>query len=919
MDVGEDFVFKTEVQPFRFDAGLDDERVHVRTNFTRTVHLNITNTGGVADTYAINLSYDDCLQVRVNPTEFSLDEGKGTEAAIQIISHEQGVHSLWIEINSAGGAEEKSFEVEVISQEAGVDVYPDSYIMKAGQDVTGNVRLDFRIKNLGVEEDTFTVTIDAASVFKPMVYNLDNWIWGKNRGWVTLDPGESRRIEVDPLLLTMIEDTYFVNITVKSESRPNLIYEHAEIVYQYKEVSLGQTGESYKYVDWGGKVNYSFTLEGLRGEEYELKLTLSHPEWNVSLYILENDTGRLLLNGEGSLDLGFSGNTTIDLYLVVEEGGNTDPGDVATTTVSVINPGVTPSFGAWKFIVGTFLVTIGAIAIAVPLGLGMAIFIAELAGPKLRMFLKSSVEILAGIPSVVYGFFGLVVLAGWLRVSFDLSSGECWAAASILLGIMALPTIVSVSEDAVSSVPHEFKEASLGMGATRWQTISKVIVPSSMSGITAAVILGMGRAMGETMAVMMVAGNSNTIPSPITDVFDPVRPLTAVIGTEMGEASGTHLNALFALGIILFFIVLVVNSIANYVMEKMKQKFKPKTKIRKKLLSDARSRAFKKWTGRVFKSFLALVVLAVLRDWFGLMWTGVLVLAFIGLYFLFKKTDPKAVQKIAFGMIVAAALTVIAMLTVIIYHIVANGIDALSWEFLTQSPENLGREGGIYPAIVGTLYLVGGAILVAVPIGICAGIYLAEYGKEGWIKKVIRAGIDNLNATPSIVFGLFAFSFFVTYLKWGISLLTGQFILGFLILPTIIRTTEEAVKAVPWGFREGSLALGATKWQTIRKVVLPPGSPGIITGTILSIGRAAGETAPILFTAVIFTSAKLPTSVQDRVMALPTHLFLLITSVPGKRAVTNAYGTALVLLLLVMAIYSVAIVLRAYYWRKMKY
>jgi len=257
------------------------------------------------------------------------------------------------------------------------------------------------------------------------------------------------------------------------------------------------------------------------------------------------------------------------------------------------------------------------------------------------------------------------------------------------------------------------------------------------------------------------------------------------------------------------------------------------------------------------------------------------------------------------------------MLGIILYYIIANGIGALSWEFLSQSPLDSGRAGGIYPAIIGTLYLVGGAILIALPIGIGAAVYLTEYTREGLLTKIIRTGVENLNGTPSIVFGLFGFAFLVLYLNLGISLLAGQITLALMILPTIIRTTEESLKSVPQSMREASLALGATKWQTVRKVVLPPAMPGILTGTILSIGRAAGETAPIMFTAVVFSQRFLPTSPLEPVMALPYHLFVLATSVPG--AERNAYGTALVLLILVICLYLIAIMIRDRYKKMIKW
>ena len=581
------------------------------------------------------------------------------------------------------------------------------------------------------------------------------------------------------------------------------------------------------------------------------------------------------------------------------------------------NPtGDPPSYGAFPLILGTLLVTSGAMIISVPLGVGSAIFISEIAPLKIKSIIKSGVEILAGIPSVVYGFFGLIVLTDWLRVTFDKPSGECWLAGSILLGIMALPTIISVSEDAISSVPKEYKEASLSMGATKWQTISKVIVPSALSGVTAAIILGIGRAIGETMAVMMVTGNAAIIPKPITNVFSPIRTITGTLGIEMGEVAygSIHYHALFGLALILFAIVLIVNMTANVILGKLKEKHMPTLKKKKrKMLSQKTMRRIKHSIYALF----ALIILWLLVAWFGIEIAVLIISIILCCYLITKKVSAKSSQRMAFGIVTLSTIIVLFMLGIILYYIIANGIWALSWEFLSQSPVDSGRAGGIYPAIIGTLYLVGGAILIALPIGIGAAIYLTEYTREGLLTKIIRTGVENLNGTPSIVFGLFGFAFLVLYLNLGISLLAGQITLALMILPTIIRTTEESLKSVPQSMREASLALGATKWQTVRKVVLPPAMPGIITGTILSIGRAAGETAPIMFTAVVFSQRFLPTSPLEPVMALPYHLFVLTTSVPG--AERNAYGTALVLLILVICLYLIAIMIRDHYKKIMKW
>jgi phosphate transport system permease protein len=574
---------------------------------------------------------------------------------------------------------------------------------------------------------------------------------------------------------------------------------------------------------------------------------------------------------------------------------------------------VVPLYGIFPLIVGTLLVTIGAMVFAVPLSIGCAIYIAELASPRMKNVLKPAIELLAGIPSVVYGFFGLIVLTNFIRVVFNLPTGETWLAASVLLGIMALPTIISVSEDAISSVPQEYKEGSLAIGATRWQTISRVLVPAALSGIAAAIILGIGRAVGETMAVMMVAGNAAIIPDPIWNILSPLRTLTGTLGIEMGEVSAgsEHYNALFGVAVVLLIITLIINISAVAILRYLKEG-RTGGHSRKPLISSS-TRGVLVRSARVLGLALLLVFLVAAAPW----WLAALILLAGGMWYFGRSyLSENQVQTIAFWLIMGATLAVLVILVILLQDIVINGLPALSWEFLTRSPLDSGRAGGIYPAIVGTLYLVLGAIALALPLGVGAAIYLVEYTRESRVTRLIRTGVDLLNGTPSIVFGLFGFAFIVLYLNVGVSMLAGQVTLALMVLPTVIRTTEESLKNIPQSLREGSLALGATKWQTISSVVLPPAVPGIVTGAILSIGRAAGETAPIMFTAVVFSARFLPDSVFQPVMALPYHLFILATNVPGSSA--NKYGTALVLLLLVVGFYSVAIFVRTHFQNKIR-
>lgn len=258
-------------------------------------------------------------------------------------------------------------------------------------------------------------------------------------------------------------------------------------------------------------------------------------------------------------------------------------------------------------------------------------------------------------------------------------------------------------------------------------------------------------------------------------------------------------------------------------------------------------------------------------------------------------------------------------LVIIVYFMVANGWKAINWTFLTEMPKDSMTRGGILPCIVGTVLLSLGAIAVAFPVGVASAIYLNEYARPGKVLRIIRLGINNLAGVPSVVFGLFGLGLFVIYLKMGVSLLAGALTLGAMSLPVIIGSTEEALKAVPDTYREASLGLGATKLQTIFRVVLPTALPGILTGGILGISRAAGETAPIMFTAAVFFTPNLPKSIFDELMALPYHIYVLATAgTEIEKTRPLQYGTALVLIALVLGMNFIAIVYRSRLRRKMQ-
>ncbi len=595
-------------------------------------------------------------------------------------------------------------------------------------------------------------------------------------------------------------------------------------------------------------------------------------------------------------------------------------------------------YGALPLITGSILVTLGSMVLAVPVGIACAIYISEIAPVKLRTTLKPVVELFSAIPSVVFGFVGMMVIVPALKVLFPDQQlfSNSWLAASIVLALMAMPTIISVSEDAIHAVPRSYREASLAMGATKWESIVKVVLPAAVSGVSAAIILGIGRAIGETMAVLMLTGNAPIIPDPLWNVYSLISTLTGTIALQLPEAvtGSVTQSALFELGVLLMIIVLIINMLSRHVVNSAKRRIGEgdgklsllfrmtgRSSIIPESVSDRLSehRSTLMRCGMLLLAFIGVWMFASLltSDVMALVSAAVVVAALVGLGYVFDKVDSTSRQTVCIGGVTVVMGAVILMLAIIIGHILIKGIPALSIEFLTTSPAPGGRGGGIYPAIIGSLELIAGTAVIAFPLGVLTGIYLNEYAKDTRFTRIIREAIDLLNGTPSIVFGMFGMVLFVTAMGFGYSLLAGWITLAFMILPVIIRTTEEALKSVPKDLREASRAMGATKWRTIYKVVLPAAMGGVVTGAILSIGRAAGETAPIMLTAAVISQPHLAGSILDPVMALPLHLYHLAMDLPGTTELQ--YGTATVLLIIVLVFFVAASLIRSHYSKKVRW
>lgn len=552
------------------------------------------------------------------------------------------------------------------------------------------------------------------------------------------------------------------------------------------------------------------------------------------------------------------------------------------------------TYGVFKMIIGTLAATVGALVIGGTLGYFTAVFIAFYCPERLKKIFSSTVNLLAGIPSVVYGFFGIMFLLP-LLANFASNNGSGLLATSLILGIMIMPTVVSLSKTSLEAVPRSYYEGALALGSTHSQAVFGTVTKAAKSGVTASLVLGIGRALGETMAVVMVAGNSVAYPD---SLFNSFRVLTANIVMEMGYAGEVQQGALVATGVILLVFVLIVNLIFGAISKKTIKSAVNKTGLF--------SRIFKKDDEK--SGVKNSVASGVATDEKGGEKNDAksggtkrnIFFEKIGDFFSSLKYKMKTAS-VGAGVSVGAGIFAGITLLLIIGFVLVKGAPTLfsSPHLLFGKYEFNSEKITILPSIVTTLMTVALSLLVAVPIGICAAIFLNEYAKKNNVFiKIIRGAIDLLNGVPSIVYGLFGMITFVALIKGRSTIMAGSLTVGIMLLPTIVRSTEESLKSVQDSLREGSFALGAGKMRTIFKIVLPSALPGILSAIILSMGRVISESAPFIYTMGSVISA-MPTGYFDSNATLAVALYRL----SGEGWYVNeAYATAVVLIVLVLAL-----------------
>lgn len=560
------------------------------------------------------------------------------------------------------------------------------------------------------------------------------------------------------------------------------------------------------------------------------------------------------------------------------------------------------TYGVFKMITGTLAATVGALVIGGTLGYFTAVFIAFYCPERLKKIFSSTVNLLAGIPSVVYGFFGITFLLP-LLANFAPNNGSGLLATSLILGIMIMPTVVSLSKTSLEAVPRVYYEGALALGSTHSQAVFGTVTKAAKSGVTASLVLGIGRALGETMAVVMVAGNSVAYPD---SLFNSFRVLTANIVMEMGYAGEVQQGALVATGVILLVFVLIVNLIFGAISKKTIKSAVNKTGLFSRIFKKDDEKSGVK--NSVASGVASKITSGVATDEKGGekkdAKSGVtkrnIFFEKIGDFFSSLKYKMKTAS-VGAGVSVGAGILAGITLLLIIGFVLVKGAPTLftNPHLLFGKYEFNSEKITILPSIVTTLMTVALSLLVAVPIGICTAIFLNEYAKKNNVFiKIIRGAIDLLNGVPSIVYGLFGMITFVALIKGRSTIMAGSLTVGIMLLPTIVRSTEESLKSVQDSLREGSFALGAGKMRTIFKIVLPSALPGILSSIILSMGRVISESAPFIYTMGSVISA-IPTGYFDSNATLAVALYRL----SGEGWYVNeAYATAVVLIVLVLAL-----------------
>ncbi len=924
-------LFTVKIEPYNFTVSVNKSRYYVLPYSSNNIVFSVSNTGGKQDEYY--LSVESSINVSLEKKTIFLESQESNDINLTFYVENITNSNFTISVKSQNSSLEKQLTMDYIVSEHGVNLFPDSQFLFAESDA-GGLTAPLKIINKGSSNDTFKISIVTSDFFRgqSIIDTGTAWDYNSNSTVFSMYAGESKNIKIFPSFIKKIDGSYPLSIKIQSENHPD-VFDSSTLYFVYKKISFIEPLLKAESIDIDGTANFRLVINTDPFEKYLVKVNTS----NNCDFILQYLNKSIILENIESGEFNSSENKFTELELLVSSK-NADIGDVFYIEFIIQEEGLTSTYGILPFIVGTILTTILSVCIAAPLGLGTAILLAEFIPNKIRSFLRPLYELLAGIPSVIYGLWGALTFGPWISGSFypfvaDIlgsifpffgrtnNMGKDVLTASIILSIMIIPIVITLSEDAIRSVSKGLKEGSLALGSTRWQTMKNVIIPKAKSGIITSIILGTGRAIGETMAVLMIMGLVARIPG---SIFDPATTMTGVIANDFLTFNDFALtrHALFAIATILFIMVFCLNVIIFKIQksEDISSK-KKRLNFRKKIghiyfFKKIKNINFKTKGKTKSKEFIIL-------DFINKKGKKINQVDLSKPTYLMKHakyTSSKVLinEKIIKILLSVGGIFVICFLFAIIGDIIVRGGLSLRLELFTDVEHLAGREGGFLNAIVGSLMLVGLAIGVATPLSIGAALYVQEYTKKSNIfTRIIMFTSDTLASTPSIVFGAFGFMFFVIYLQFSFSLLAGGLTLAIMVIPLMLRSSIEAIKSVPEDFREGAYALGATKWKAITSVVLPSALPGVISGVIISIGRAIGETAAVLLTAQY--ALEIPVSPLHRVASMPNLIWNYYNWVARDDIYQmKVYSAALILVLIVLLLNTIARIFASSSARMMK-
>lgn len=897
-----EYHFHIEVEPYDFDLDTNDTKVYFTSN-QANLSLWIKNMGAEDDRYTINVDAPPGYLFGNGDIHLDLASGESRYQNISLKSSAPINGNVNITVSSANGGIDKTQSIELISGSLGVDVRPDRMFMTMYGYDAGMSAFEFPITNTGAVNDTYLIEIDTPERFRPSITGDGiDWDYKENKAEVNISANSTLDALFTPRFVTLLEGHYVMNITVTSLTDPQ-INDEATMYFRYSLNNVLVYPTLALAAPNNGSVSVDMVVNAREGQIVDLIVPEVPEGWSVELI---TPNGTVASDGETAEISMYRSSMNITLVFTKDAKATEDSFDwIFGVTVYDKKP----VFGILPFILGTILIGLISVGIAAPLGIGAAIFLAEYCPKKAHMVVRPVLELLAGIPSVIFGLWGFLTLGPWLNDNIyplitetfphvewlqnTTISGGNLLTASFVLAIMILPIIITLSEDAIRAVPKHLRMASYATGATRLQTVKSVLLKQAMSGIIASVVLAMGRAIGETMAVLMIMGGYTKMPS---SALAPVGTMTGIIAAVFGSVTSTALSrhALFGIALVLFVMVFVLNTVIFVIETSTQGKKGPVTRFIERQLKGLKENIKKLFgKGKPVK-------------------TGGVELKKIEKLKMVPSSRILLYDKISNYVITATAGICVLFLVFILADVIANGGTSLRPEFFLEREHMKGLEGGFLNAILGSFSLVLIAVLVGLPLSLGAAIFINEYSSpNNAFARVIMFASDTLAATPSIVYGAFGFVFFVVYLQFKLSMIAGGLTLAIMIMPLLLRSSIEALKSVSSDYKEASLALGASKWQTVKKIVLPTAIPGISSGVILGIGRAIGETAAVMFTAGY--AASVATSVMHASASMPNMIFLYYElSVKDQILRDKVYAAALSLVIMVVILNTMARIVR---WR----